>query len=54
MLTNCADSTRRPEEPRTVEIASILSIKQHCRTNGRGRDLHGHGGNHPGTICHLS
>jgi hypothetical protein len=25
MLTNCADSTRRPDEPRTVEIASILA-----------------------------
>jgi len=25
MLTNCADSTRRPDEPRLVEIASILA-----------------------------
>jgi hypothetical protein len=25
MLTNCADSTRRPDEPRIAEIASILA-----------------------------
>lgn len=25
MLTNCADSTRRPDEPRLVEIAAILA-----------------------------
>jgi len=25
MLTNCADSTRRPDEPRIDEIASILA-----------------------------
>ena len=25
MLTNCADSTRRPDEPRLVEIATILA-----------------------------
>jgi hypothetical protein len=25
MLTNCADSTRRPDEPRIVEIAAILA-----------------------------
>jgi hypothetical protein len=24
-MTNCADSTRRPDEPRIVEIASILA-----------------------------
>jgi hypothetical protein len=25
MLTNCADSTRRPDEPRLIEIAAILA-----------------------------
>ena len=34
MLTNCADSTRRPDEPRLVEIASILAtaiLRLRCR-----------------------
>jgi hypothetical protein len=34
MLTNCADSTRRPDEPRIAEIASILAtaiLRLRCR-----------------------
>jgi hypothetical protein len=34
MLTNCADSTHRPDEPRLVEIASILAtavLRLRCR-----------------------
>jgi hypothetical protein len=34
MLTNCADSTRRPDEPRLVEIAAILAtavLRLRCR-----------------------